>query len=173
MAQFECEICGEGFDQKSKYERHMQTSHPARAPSAADLTSLLKGVELPKSKSELVAGAPKDADPQTLAVLKSLPDREYRDSAEIARALGELRSHQPKPADQPSRKGGRQASQSGSAASIAQLFAGARFPASEKELQDFAHPKANRDEWEIVRRFPKGKYRDMADVAKAVGQVKS
>ena len=54
MAQFNCEICGKGFEQKSRYEQHMNTSHPEQAPSAADLTALLKGVSFPKSKRELL-----------------------------------------------------------------------------------------------------------------------
>jgi hypothetical protein len=30
-------MCGKGFDQKSRLERHVETSHPKPAPSAADL----------------------------------------------------------------------------------------------------------------------------------------
>ncbi|WP_308367781.1 MULTISPECIES: hypothetical protein [unclassified Microbulbifer] len=45
MAQFSCDTCGETFDQKSRYERHKMTSHPPRAPSAADLEKALGGVD--------------------------------------------------------------------------------------------------------------------------------
>lgn len=43
MAQFRCEICGEEFEQKSRYERHMQTSHPRQAVSAADIEKNAEG----------------------------------------------------------------------------------------------------------------------------------
>jgi hypothetical protein len=35
LAQFVCPYCGKGFEQKSKIQRHIQTSHPPAAPSAA------------------------------------------------------------------------------------------------------------------------------------------
>ena len=48
--QFECSICGHGFEQKSRLERHMATSHPPQAPSAADVENVLSGIEYPKLK---------------------------------------------------------------------------------------------------------------------------
>ncbi|HJY14480.1 MAG TPA: hypothetical protein VJ225_00525 [Nitrososphaeraceae archaeon] len=36
-SQFNCSICGDGFEQKSRLERHIATSHPPSAPSAADV----------------------------------------------------------------------------------------------------------------------------------------
>lgn len=94
MAQFECEICGAGFEQKSRYERHMMTSHPPRAPSAADIEKALAGVSFPKRHDELVQAA-SGADENVLEILEELPDKEYRDAADVARAFGELRSHRP------------------------------------------------------------------------------
>ncbi|MEP0824189.1 MAG: C2H2-type zinc finger protein, partial [Nitrososphaera sp.] len=47
MLQFTCEICGDGFEQKSRFDRHMETSHPERAPSAADLERALSGIQYP------------------------------------------------------------------------------------------------------------------------------
>ena len=35
--QFVCDLCGEGFNQRSQIERHKESSHPQPAPSAADL----------------------------------------------------------------------------------------------------------------------------------------
>lgn len=101
MAQFVCDICGEGFEQQSRYERHLMTSHPARAPSAADLEKALAGVEFPLSKQGLLDSAREDADENVLQILRELPGRQYRDSAEVARALGEIRGHRRKPQDQP------------------------------------------------------------------------
>ena len=55
MAQFECPVCSEGFEQKSALEHHMETSHPRRAMSAAEaskrrvtpvhIAALFKGAE--------------------------------------------------------------------------------------------------------------------------------
>jgi hypothetical protein len=54
--QFKCEIwVGDGFERKSRLERHMATSHTKRAPSAADMEKALSGIKYPKTKNELVA----------------------------------------------------------------------------------------------------------------------
>jgi hypothetical protein len=53
-AQFTCNICGDGFEQKSRLERHMATAHPPQAPSAADIEEALAGIHYPKTKEELV-----------------------------------------------------------------------------------------------------------------------
>lgn len=63
-------------------------------------------------------------------MVKSLPSRTYRDSAEVAMALGELKSgkatrdaKQVESTDQPSKKGGRTAATSSiSAAAIARIM---------------------------------------------------
>ena len=34
MAQFTCSTCGDGFEQKSRLQRYIETSHPPQAPSA-------------------------------------------------------------------------------------------------------------------------------------------
>jgi hypothetical protein len=73
----------------------MATSHPPRAPSAADIEKVLAGIYYPKTKQDLVQYASQKASivGQDLNdLIKSPPDRTYRDSAEVAIALGELKS---------------------------------------------------------------------------------
>lgn len=171
MAQFKCEICGEGFDQKSRYEQHMTTSHPAQAASAADLTALLKGVSFPKSRQELLDAVASEDNDDAVALLASLPDQQYRDSAEVSRALSSVKAHREVSSRQPSKQGGAAAMESTSAASLVTLFSGMRFPADEQQLKEFAKPHANKEKWAIVSRFGKGTYRNMADVSKEIGRV--
>jgi len=52
--QFTCAICDDGFEQRSRLERHMATSHPPSAPSAADVEKALSGIQYQKSKEGLV-----------------------------------------------------------------------------------------------------------------------
>ena len=89
--QFTCSICGDGFEQKSRFERHMATSHPPSAPSAADVEMVLSGIQYPKTKQDLVQYTSQKASTigqDLFDLIKSLP----RDSAEVAVALGELKS---------------------------------------------------------------------------------
>ena len=93
--QFECSICGQGFEQKSRLERHMASSHPPQAPSAADVENVLSGIHYPKSKEDLVQYASQKASTigqDLFNLIKSLPSRTFRDSADVAVALGELKS---------------------------------------------------------------------------------
>lgn len=172
MAQFVCQICGEGFDQKSRYERHLETSHPPRATSAADVERALEGTSFPKGRAELTAQARAKGQEAAASLIASLPDRQYRDAAEVARALGELRSHEHKPQHQPSRAGGKGALKSLSAARIASALSGAHFPASGPELKDYAQKNEGDEEvLQVVARFRDKTYQDMSDVAKEIGRV--
>jgi len=54
MAQFTCSVCGDGFEQKSRLQRHIDTAHPPQAPSAADIEKILAGIDYPKTKDDLV-----------------------------------------------------------------------------------------------------------------------
>ncbi|NIC06596.1 DUF2795 domain-containing protein [Billgrantia bachuensis] len=105
MAQFVCEICGATFEQKSRYDRHMLTSHPKRAVSAADLEKALQGIDFPKRHDELI-DAVRGEEREVRDIVERLPERQYRDAAEVARAFGELRTHEKAPANQPSKTGG-------------------------------------------------------------------
>src|ERR671931_1639424 len=139
MAQFSCSICGQGFEQKSRLERHMATSHPPQAPSAADVEKVLSGIQYPKSKQDLVQYVSQKVSTigqDLFDLIKSLPSRTYRDSADVAVALGELKSgreirseEQIETTEQPGRKGGRTAATSSiSVAAIAKVLSGIDFP---------------------------------------------
>src|ERR671914_1712725 len=94
-SQFTCIICGDGFEQKSSLERHMASSHPPSAPSAADVERVLSGIQYPKTKEDLVQYTSQKASTigqDLFDLIKSLPNRTYRDSAEVAVTLGELKS---------------------------------------------------------------------------------
>jgi hypothetical protein len=141
-SQFICSICGDGYDQKSRLDRHMATSHPPSAPSAADVEKVLAGIRYSKTKRDLVQYASQHiskASKSILELIKSLPERTYRDSAEVAIALGELKSakrvrsaKEVLASEKPSKRGGRAAVTSKliSAASIANVLAGIKFPRS-------------------------------------------
>ncbi len=170
MAQFTCDICGAGFEQKSRYERHRQTSHPKQAVSAADIEKALKGVDFPKSLSELV-DAIDDREREVRDIIRRLPDGEYRDAAEVARAFGELRTHEKAPDNQPSKTGGRRAMQAPSAARFASLFEGMRFPASREELKAHVRSKASKQEMQALETFGEHTYHSMSDVTKELDRV--
>jgi hypothetical protein len=73
-------------------------------------------------------------------LVESLPSRTYRDSAEVAVALGELKSgtkirseKEVEASEQPSKKGGKTAATSSiSAATIAKVLSGIDFPKTKK-----------------------------------------
>jgi hypothetical protein len=110
----------------------MATSHPPQAPSAADVEKVLAGIQYLKSKEDLVQYASQKVSTvgkDLYDLIKSLPSRTYRDSADVAVALGELKSgrevrseKEVEAAEQPSKKGERTAATSSiSAATIAKV----------------------------------------------------
>jgi Protein of unknown function (DUF2795) len=192
-SQFTCAICGQGFEQKSRWERHMETSHPPRAPSAADVEKALSGIDYPKSKQDLVHYISQKSGTigsELTQVIQSLPERNYRDSAEVAIALGEIRSGKgPRTAkvaeskEPPSKKGGKIAAQVFSAATIAKMLSGIDFPKSKdgikkyarNNLDNFSNKKKQQQKPEAVLdlldRIPEKQYSNMADVEKEAARV--
>lgn len=61
--------------------------------------------------------------------------------------------------------------QAPSAARIASLFAGMRFPASGEELKDYARPNATEQEMQTLEKFGDHIYNSMADVTKELDGV--
>lgn len=170
MAQFNCPVCNEGFEQKSRLERHMETSHPEQAPSAADMERALKGAVFPLTRREAIELAERQG--RSTELLRQLPGGTYRDAAEVARALGGVKSGESKPGHQPSKRGGEQATQSLSGSGIASVFEGMSFPASADELKNHARDNADQSTLEIIERFRSGTYHSMADVTRELREVK-
>ena len=192
-SQFTCSVCGDGFEQKSALERHMATSHPPRAPSAADIEKVLSGIQYPKTKEDLVQYAYASQKLSTIGkdlfdLIRSLPHRTYRDSADVAIALGELKSGKKvrtaaevQASEQPSKKGGRAAviSSSISAATIAKVLSGIDFPKSKDGLKEYAKENISKAEVEDIEallkvfdELPSREYTNMADVEREVGRIK-
>jgi hypothetical protein len=186
--QFKCPFCGKWFEQKSKLSRHTETAHPPSAPSAADLERLLGGIKYPKSKQELQSFATQrisKGSPELLILVSSLPDRIYRDSAEVGIALGELKSGKtPRSSTQmaklepPSKRGGRNAliSSSISAARIASMLKGIDFPKSKRSIILYARRQPADDSSEgifsVFRRISEKTYRNMAELEIEIGKTK-
>ena len=188
-SKFSCNICGDGFEQKSRLERHMTTSHPPQAPSAADLEKALSKIHYPKTKEELIEYAShKSSNEELLNLIKSLPERTYRDSAELAIALGELKSgrefrtaKEVEASEQSSKIGGKTAvkSSSISAATIAKILSAIDFPKSKDSLKQYAKDRISKADVEdvetvldILDDLPAREYTNMADVEHEVGRLK-
>jgi Protein of unknown function (DUF2795) len=187
MAQFTCKVCGDGFEQKSRFERHMATSHPEKAPSAADIEKALSGIRYPRTKEELVNyTSGRVSDEVLMNIIKSLPTREYRDSADVAIALGEVKQKQGIRSAQevaktqkPGTKGGRAAATTSvSATTVAKVLSGVDFPKNKGELRDYVQKHMTVVEVadpqriiSVIDSLPDREYQNMADVEKSVGQV--
>jgi Protein of unknown function (DUF2795) len=192
-SQFTCAVCGHGFEQKSRLGRHMETSHPPSAPSAADVEKALGGIDYPKSKQDLVQYVSQKSSTIGLdlaQLIQSLPERNYRDSAEVAIALGEIKSgkgvrtaEEVESKEPPSKKGGKVAAQVFSAAAIAKVLSGIDFPKSKDGIKKYAQnnldnfrtketqqqkPEAVLD---LLDRIPEKQYSNMADVEREAARV--
>jgi hypothetical protein len=166
----------------------MATSHPERAPSAADVERALSGIQYPKTREELVKYAFQQvSDKDLMDMINSLPNRVYRDSAEVAIALGEVKqkrgirsAEEVAKTEAPSAKGGRAAATASvSAATVAKVLSGVDFPKNKVELKDYAQKHMTEVEVAedpqsiigVIDRLPDKEYQNMADVEKSVGQV--
>jgi hypothetical protein len=170
----------------------MATSHPPQAPSAADVERALSGIHYPKTKENLVQYASQKVSTigqQLFDLIKSLPERTYRDSAEVAIALGELKksgrevrtSKEVEATEKPSKRGGRTAvkSSSVSAATIAKVLSGIDFPKSKDSLKKYAKDNISKAQvedadavLELIDDLPSREYTNMADVEYEVGRLK-
>ena len=194
-SQFTCQICGQGFEQKSRLERHVITSHPEPAPSAADVEKALAGIRFPKSKDEIISyissrqKEPKVKEEELLDLIESMPDRTYKDSAEVAIAIGDIKSGRKKnrsakeveSSEPPSKKGGRMAASSSiAAATLAKALSGIDLPQSKEKINKYVNKNIakmsnNKDMQskilKIFERLPKKDYKDMADIEKEINKI--
>jgi hypothetical protein len=187
MAQFVCEICTEGFDQRSRLARHMAASHPTRAVSAADIEKVLAGIEFPATKRQLIEHASRRVPAAgEMQALKELPDRTYRDAAEVGIAYGEVKApgrtltaEEAAGLEPPSRRGGRAAAtEAVSAAAIAKMLHGIEFPKSKGEIVEYARQHQARAKVAdpegvlgVIEQLPERRYASMAEVEIGVGDV--
>jgi HEAT repeat protein len=189
-SQFTCHICGQGFEQKSRLERHILTSHPEPAPSAVDVEKALSGIAYPKSKEELIdyitSRPQKKVKKELFDLIQNLPDRTYRDSAEVAIALGEIKSgkkirsaKEVEKTESPSKKGGKVAATSSiSAATLAKALSGIDLPQSQENISKHVNKNIvnmnkdiQTDIIKIFRRLPKKEYKNMAEIEKELSKI--
>ena len=72
------------------------TAAASRAPSAAAIAKILSGADFPKKKNELIEyaegnKAKVEAAEEIIQTIKELPDRTYRNMADVEKAVGEVR----------------------------------------------------------------------------------
>jgi ubiquinone biosynthesis protein COQ9 len=178
-----------------KIRKTCTTSHPEPAPSAADVEKALAGIRFPKSKNEIInyissskqESKVKEEEKELFDLIDSLPERTYRDSAEMAIAIGEIKSGRKKirsskeveSYEPPSKKGGRIAVTSSiSAATLAKALSGIDLPQSKENLNKYINKnidKMDKDmQLEILKVFenlPEKDYKDMADIEKEISKI--
>jgi hypothetical protein len=171
----------------------METSHPPSAPSSADVEKALGGIDYPKSKQDLVQYVSQKSSivGSDLALLiQSLPERNYRDSAEVAIALGEIKGgkgvrpeEEVESREPPSKKGGKVAAQVFSAATIAKVLSGIDFPKSKDNIKKYARnnldnfgTKGERQQkpeavLDLLDRIPEKQYSNMVEVEREAARA--
>jgi len=155
------------------------TTQP-RAPSAADIEKILSGIQYPKTKERSTVGE------DLFNLIKSLPNRTYRDSAEVAIALGELKSgkefrsaKQVETTEQPGKRGGKAAARKSiSAVAIAKALSGINFPKTKDSLKEYVHKHISKFDFQDPKAILSAidqiadRYNDMAEVEQEIGRVK-
>jgi hypothetical protein len=171
----------------------METSHPPSAPSAADIEKALAGINYPRSKEELVQYASQKSNTMgddLIQLIESLPERNYRDSAEVAIALGEVKSskgirsaEEIESKEPPSMKGGKVAAQVFSAATIAKVLSGIDFPKPKEGIKKYAQQNLTsfitREQQEatseavldLLDKIPEKQYANMAEIEQEIARV--
>ena len=189
-SQFTCHVCGQGFEQKSRLERHILTSHPEPAPSASDVEKALSGIKYPKSKEEIIdyitARPQIKVKKELIDLIQNLPELTYRDSAEVAIALGEIKSgkkiksaKEVEKTESPGKKGGKVAATSSiSTATLAKALSGIDLPQSQENISKHVNKNIvnmnkdiQTDIMKIFRRLPKKEYKDMAEIEKELSKI--
>ena len=226
-SQFNCIVCGQGFEQKSRLQRHMDTSHPPRAPSAADLEKVFSGIKYPmfgdrrwinvedpsllnyENTQLLLIGARKKDVEEELGVDID-EEKESKLSSDLFKELHVRREQVPlKPIfkgdfprkeeiptpdevkklgkdEYPGRKGGKiggkaAATKAVSAASIARLLFGIRFPKKKEEVVAYAYARKNKgkidksEEEKVIKTINEladRTYHTIIEVEKALGEVR-
>jgi hypothetical protein len=129
------------------------------------------------------------AGQKILDLIRSIPGRTYRDSAEVAMALRELKSRKEKVrnarevevTEKPSIRGGRAATASSSisAATIAKVLSGIDFPKSKNDLKEYARDHISKAQvgdteavFSLLDELPPREYSNMADVEREIGRIK-
>jgi len=88
--EYPCEICGKKFADLSHYRRHLNTSHPQQAVSAADLAKALSGANYPADREELADYVDQESDDDRIVeILRELPDRSYESPADVQKGFSE------------------------------------------------------------------------------------
>ena len=157
-----------------------------------ELCNKASGIQYPKTKEDLLQYASQKISTigkDLFDLIKSLPSRTYRDSAEVVIALGELKSgkevrtaKEVEASEQPSKRGGRTTavkSSSISAVTIAKVLSGIDFPKSKDSLKQYVKDYISKAEVEdaeavldIMDNLPVREYTNMTDVEHEVGRIK-
>ncbi|MFP4444572.1 MAG: DUF2795 domain-containing protein, partial [Spirochaetia bacterium] len=163
-----CPACGKSFDSRSVFTRHLQTSHPEKAVSAADIEKAIAGIDFPQTRGGVLNYAgEKGVEDRVLEAIENLPDKTYHDAAEFAASYQEAVTGKPKRMRKPP---SRKAVESGSAAGLAKALEGLAMPADKKAILNHAKNKnAQESVLEKVKKLPDREYHTMADVMKGLG----